>query len=305
MKTAYLTHPQCSLHRNAANHPEQPARIEHIDKLLRKRGLTDRMREIVPPRASTSQLLRAHSQAHIDRLFALSPERGFAAIDADTAMNPQSLDAALFASGAVVQATDTVLAGETDAAFCNVRPPGHHAERDTAMGFCLFNSIAVGVMHALTQHKLKRVAVIDFDVHHGNGTEDILQGDKRVLMCSTFQWPLYPGRLGAMEPGHMVNVPLEEGADGAELRKAVVQHWLPALAAFKPELIFISAGFDAHRLDPLASLSFTEEDYAWTTEQLAQSMGESPRIVSALEGGYHLEALAASAAAHVEALLES
>jgi acetoin utilization deacetylase AcuC-like enzyme len=225
-------------------------------------------------------------------------------LDPDTAMNPYSLEAALRAAGAAVMATDMVMRGEADNAFCNVRPPGHHATRDQSMGFCIFNNVAVGVAHALAQYGLQRVAIVDFDVHHGNGTEAIFHDDPRVMLCSTFQHPFYPYSGADSGNAHIINVPLPAGTDGAGFRAAFMAHCLPALERFAPEMLFISAGFDAHREDDMAMLKLTEADYTWVTQQvktLAQQYAHG-RIVSTLEGGYALSALGRSAAAHIRVL---
>jgi acetoin utilization deacetylase AcuC-like enzyme len=288
-------------------HPESPERISAIEKQLAADGLVDRLVAREAPLATVAQLERVHDSAYVRGIHARSPAHGLVEIDPDTYMGQHSLNAALRAAGAVVLATDLLVAGEAPNAFCNVRPPGHHAERAQAMGFCLFNSIAVGAAHALEAHRLERVAVIDFDVHHGNGTEAIFRDEPRVLMCSTYQYPLYPYVVGLMQPGHMVNVPLQPGAGGRALRKAVNEHWLPELERFAPQMIFVSAGFDAHRDDPLASLDFVEDDYAWMTAALAGVAGRHAggRIVCALEGGYALDALGRSAAACVRSLVEA
>jgi acetoin utilization deacetylase AcuC-like enzyme len=247
--------------------------------------------------------------AYVDSVFSRAPEHGLSRLDQDTVVGPHSLDAALRAAGAVVAATDLVLKGHTPRAFCNVRPPGHHAERGRAMGFCLFDNVAVGLAHALEVHGLKRVAVVDFDVHHGNGTEDILSPDgpyaERVLFCSSFEHPLYPGTGADTCSEHILNVPLSAGTTGAGFRSAVAAAWFEPLAAFAPEMVFFSAGFDAHVDDPLANLSLEAEDYAWITAEVrrATDAHTGGRIVSSLEGGYALDALGASAAAHVGELL--
>jgi acetoin utilization deacetylase AcuC-like enzyme len=303
--TAFISHPVCLEHEMSADHPECPGRLHAIEDRLRAAGVMDYLRHIDAPLATREQLLRAHSAAHVDSIFAAAPTTGVVRIDPDTAMNPHSLEAALRAAGAVVLATDLVVEGRERNAFCNVRPPGHHAERDQPMGFCFFNNVAVGILHALEHHGLERVALIDFDVHHGNGSEDILRGERRVLMCSTFQHPLYPFKAGASIPGHIVNVPLPAGANGTMFRQAVTEAWLPSLEAFRPQMIFISAGFDAHREDPLANLALVEADYLWVTKQLMHiaSSHAQDRIVSTLEGGYALSALGRSAGIHVRALL--
>jgi len=251
-------------------------------------------------------LLRVHPAAHLERLKRASPELGVVHLDPDTAMNPYTWTAALRAAGAGCLAVDLVMKKEIENAFCAVRPPGHHAERKNAMGFCFFNNIAVAARHALAVHGLERVAIIDFDVHHGNGTEEIFAGDQRVLMAGTFQHPFYP-YCGTENPApNMCNVPLPAGTRGDEFRQVVYDIWLPRLRDFQPEMIFISAGFDAHYEDDMASLGLVESDYAWVTEQIKQVAGESAkgRIVSLLEGGYALSALARSVATHIKVLAD-
>ncbi len=305
MSTAYITHPSFLLHDMGAQHPESPQRLGAIADRMIAAGLDAHVKPFDATRATREQVLRAHSAAYIDALEAASPQQGLAYLDPDTALNPHSMEAIWHAAGALVLATDLVVGGECSNAFCAVRPPGHHALRQRAMGFCVFNSVAVGVMHALEAHGLERVAIVDFDVHHGNGTEEIFAGDERVLMVSTFQYPLYP--YSGVEPlgDNMRNVPLHEGADGRALRAAVNDVWLPALDEFQPQAIYISAGFDAHREDPLAGLNFVEDDYAWVTRELMQVAARHAggRIVSTLEGGYALSALGRSVAEHVRELL--
>ncbi|MBK7332459.1 MAG: histone deacetylase family protein [Betaproteobacteria bacterium] len=286
-------------------HPECPDRLAAINDRLIAAGLDVYLRHYDAPEATREQLLRVHSAVYLAEIEHASPREGLHYLDPDTALNPFSLDAARHAAGAVVLATDLVMRGECRSAFCAVRPPGHHAERRRAMGFCLYNNVAVGAMHALDHHELDRVAVIDFDVHHGNGTEDVFAGDERVLMVSTFQHPLYPYS-GTHDPApNMVNVPLSEGAGSQEFRDAVREHWLPALLAFRPQLLFVSAGFDAHREDPLAGLSLGDADYAWVTRELCYVANKHAhgRIVSTLEGGYALSALGRAAAEHVKELI--
>lgn len=285
-------------------HPESPRRIEAIEDHLLSMGTLQYLSDHDAPEATYEQLSRVHDPEYLAAIAASSPQHGLVHLDPDTAMNPHSREAALRAAGAVVRATDLVIAGEADNAFCNVRPPGHHACRGRAMGFCFYNSIAVGVAHALDHHGLQRVAVVDFDVHHGNGTEDIFRDDPRVLMVSTFQHPFYPysGMEGRSE--RMVNVPLAAYSSGEQFRNAVTAFWLPALEAFKPQMLFISAGFDAHRDDDMAMLGLADADYAWVTQQMmdvAQRHSQG-RIVSSLEGGYDLDALARSAGLHVKVL---
>lgn len=304
MTIAYVTHPDCLLHDLGAGHPECPARLRAIDDQLIASGLIACLQNVEAPRASRLELERVHSAAYISALEQVSPAKGLVQLDPDTAMNPHTLDAALRAAGAAVRATDMVATGAAQAAFCGVRPPGHHAERARAMGFCIFNNVAVAAAHALDAHGLERVAVVDFDVHHGNGTESIFHGDERVMMVSTFQHPFYPysGTEGRSE--RMVNIPLAAYSGGREFRAAVEDHWLPALEKFRPQMLFFSAGFDAHREDDLAMLNFVEADYAWVTERIKDVAGRhaAGRMVSVLEGGYELHALGRSVAAHLKAM---
>ena len=302
---AYITHPDCARHEMGAHHPECPERLGAINDLLLVKGLLDYMQPFDAPLASTEQLARAHASGYISELIDASPLEGYHKVDPDTDMNTYTIRAALRAAGAAVQATDLVLGGEAPSAFCCVRPPGHHAERAAAMGFCFFNNVAVGIRHALTVHELQRVALIDFDVHHGNGSEDIFRGDERVLMCSIFEQGLYPFTGEQSTGPNMVNVGLPSRSGSEAFRNAVTQHWLPALDAFQPQLIYISAGFDGHREDDMGNLGLVEADYAWVTQQLmavAQRHCQG-RIISCLEGGYVLSPLARSVAAHVKVLI--
>ena len=304
MQTAYITHPLCLKHEMGAYHQESPARIHAIEDQLIASGLMDYLQRHDAPEATREQLLRAHAAGYIDAIAAAAPKQGMVQLDPDTAMNPFSYRAALRAAGAVVLGVDLVMAGKAENVFCNIRPPGHHAERGRAMGFCIFNNVAVGAAHALAAHGLSRVAIADFDVHHGNGTENIFHDEPRVMLCSTFQHPFYPYCGADSGNDHIINVPLAAGTGGEGFREAVTRHWLPALERFRPELLLISAGFDAHRDDDMAMLRLIEADYAWVTEQL-KSVAEKHarrRIVSALEGGYELHALGRSALAHLKAL---
>ncbi|MFO1313408.1 MAG: histone deacetylase family protein [Burkholderiales bacterium] len=306
MPVAFITHPSCLLHEMGPYHPECPERLMAVGDRMIAAGIDPYLKHYTAREATREQIARVHGESYIDEIEGASPREGLHYIDPDTALNPHSLTAARHAAGAVVMAVDLVIGGECATAFCAVRPPGHHAERRRAMGFCLFNSVAIGAAHALAAHGLSRVAVVDFDVHHGNGTEDIFQGDPRVLMVGTFQHPLYP-YCGFDNPAeNMVNVPLPAGAGGEEFRAAVTDRWLPALEKFAPEMILVSAGFDAHREDPLAGLKLSEADYAWVTERLVEvaKRHSHKRIVSALEGGYALSALGRSAAEHVRVLVE-
>ena len=287
-------------------HPECPERLDAIHDRLISDGLDGFLAHYQAPAATREQLGRVHAAHYIDEIEAASPESGIHYVDPDTALNPHSLMAARHAAGAVVLATDLVAGGECRTAFCAVRPPGHHAMRDRAMGFCLFNNVAVGIRHALTAHGLQRAAVVDFDVHHGNGTEDIFAADPRVVMVGTFQYPLYP--YSGVDPAgpNMHNVPLSPGSGSEAFRKAITERCIPALDAHRPQIIFVSAGFDAHREDPLANLKLTDADFAWVTGQIVEVAARhaNGRIVSSLEGGYALAALGRSVAAHIRALAE-
>ncbi len=301
MPTAYLTHPSFLLHEMGPYHPECPDRLTAISDRLIAAGIDPYLLHHVAPAATREQLVRVHSAAYIDEIERASPDHGLHYVDPDTALNRHSLTAARHAAGAVVHAVDLLMKGECRTAFCAVRPPGHHAERRRAMGFCLFNNVAVGAAHALAHHRLRRVAIVDFDVHHGNGTEDIFAGDERVLMVSTFQHPLYPYSGAKPMGANMVNVPLPAGSGSDDFRHAVLDAWLPALEAHRPQLLFVSAGFDAHREDPLAELKLVDADYAWVTRELMRVANKHAhgRIVSSLEGGYALSALGRAATEHL------
>jgi acetoin utilization deacetylase AcuC-like enzyme len=293
------------LHDMGPYHPECPDRLAAIGDRLIAAGVDGCLQHHTAPEATRAQLLRVHGADYLDEIEAASPDSGLTYLDPDTALCPDSLGAAKHAAGAVVLGVDLVMAGACRNAFCAVRPPGHHAERNRAMGFCLINNVAVGAAHALAAHDLARVAIVDFDVHHGNGTEDIFADDPRVLMVGTFQYPLYP--YSGVEPRgpNMLNVPLEPGAGSDAFRAAVRERLLPALEEFRPELVLVSAGFDAHREDPLAGLELVDADYAWVTAQLMEvaTRHAGGRIVSTLEGGYALSALGRSAVEHVRTLL--
>jgi acetoin utilization deacetylase AcuC-like enzyme len=294
------------MHNMGGMHPESPDRLSAIQDRLIASGIDSFLSFYDAPQATVEQLARAHPQQYIDDLFGAVPEKGIRHLDPDTAMCPHTLRAALRAAGAGVHATDLVMRGEVINAFCAVRPPGHHAERAQAMGFCFFNNIAVAAKHALSAHKLERVAIVDFDVHHGNGTESIFAGNERVLMTGFFQHPFYP-YCGADNPApNMRNVPVAAGLRGDAFREIVTNTWLPILREFQPELLFISAGFDGHYEDDMASCGLVEADYAFATLKLrefaeAECKG---RIVSMLEGGYALSSLARSAVAHIKVLAD-
>ncbi len=308
--TAYITHPDCLRHEMGGGHPECPARLGAVNEQMRASGMLDELRCLEAPLAAADDLKRVHRAAYVDLIFANAPTAGYVQLDPDTAMNPYSLNAARRAAGAGLLGVDEVVAGRSVNAFCAVRPCGHHATPSRSMGFCIFNNIAVAAAYAIEKKGLERVAIIDFDVHHGNGTEDMFgtpEWRERVLMASFFQHPFYPYSGTAAPAPNMVNVPLAAGSGGLAARKAVEQEWLPALDAFKPQLLLISAGFDAHREDLLGGLSLVEDDYAWITQQLTAVAGRhaQKRVVSMLEGGYHLGALGRSAVAHVKALAEA
>ncbi len=307
MTTVLYTHAACLEHNPGRGHPERPARLEAVLAALDTEAFTALERREAP-RAEREQIARVHPGAYVDRILEAIPIAGYYGLDMDTVVSPGSGEAALRAAGAVCAAVDAVMAGEADNAFCAVRPPGHHAEPERAMGFCLFNNVAIGAAQARAVHGLSRVAVVDFDVHHGNGTQAMFWDEPELFFGSTHQMPLYPGTGSASErgaSGNIVNVPLPPGAGSEEFRAAMAEGVLPALRRFAPEFLLISAGFDAHQADPLAQLRFQDEDYAWATAELKRVAGEccAGRLVSTLEGGYDLSALASSAAAHVAALM--
>ena len=297
-------HPACLLHDTGPDHVERPERLREVTKALRAAFPALEWREA--PRATRGQLLRAHAPGLLDLVLETRPASRLM-LDPDTVLSPDSDEAALRAAGAATAAVDAVLVGLDTRVFCAVRPPGHHATRDAAMGFCLFNNIAIAALHALDAHGLQRVAIVDFDVHHGNGTQAIFEHDRRVLFASSHQWPLYPGSGAGNETGagNIVNAPLPADADGTLFRAAWTETLLPAIDAFRPQLLLVSAGFDAHRRDPLAQLRLEAEDYAWITRELVRLANRhcGGRIVSSLEGGYDLEALRESVVAHVGELL--
>jgi len=304
MTTALITHPDCLGHETPEGHPEQVARLEYVLAALEGKDLS----RVTAPMVAEDDLLRVHPHSHVEAIRAAAPISGVVQLDGDTYMSPGSLAAAHRAAGGAVRAVDLVMSGEAQNAFVAARPPGHHAERETTMGFCLFGNIAVAAKFALDHHGLARVAIVDFDVHHGNGTQDLLEDDARALFVSSHQFPLWPGTGTADETGPhdtILNLPLAPGTGGEGFRKIYEDKVFPAVAAFKPQLLLISAGFDAHRDDPLADLRLTEDDFAWVTGRLCDLAGDlcGGRIVSCLEGGYNLMALAQSAAAHVDVLI--
>jgi acetoin utilization deacetylase AcuC-like enzyme len=306
MTTLLYTHPACLEHDPGRHHPESPARLRAVLTALDEPEFA-RLERRQAPEATLADLMRVHPRRHVERILGAVPRTGHVGIDADTILSPASGAAALHAAGAVVAAVDAVVAKEADNAFCAVRPPGHHAEPERAMGFCLFNNAAIGALRAREVHGLSRVAVIDFDVHHGNGTQAALETDGRFFYASTHQYPLYPGTGAASETGvgNIVNVPLRPMSGSGQFRLAVSQRILPALDAFRPEFVLVSAGFDAHKHDPLAQLMLEEGDYTWVTEKLLEIAYQHAkgRLLATLEGGYDLAALSACVAAHTRVLM--
>lgn len=314
-KTGYYTHQACRKHDMGPGHPECPQRLDAIEDRLLITGVSDALERLEAPLASLNDIELAHDRLYVASLRGLT-DRLIEELDAggpehfqwdtDTSINIHTFTAARHAAGAAVAATDAVIAGELENAFCAVRPPGHHAPRDKAMGFCFFNNVAIAALHALQRHKLERVAVIDFDVHHGNGTENILANHPGVLMVSFFQHPFYPFS-GDKDPApNMVNIPVPAYTRGSEIRELVETHWVPRLEAFRPQMIFISAGFDAHREDDMGQLGLTENDYTWLTERIKDIARRHAkgRIVSCLEGGYIMSSLARSVEAHLRVLAD-
>ena len=298
------THPEYLNHHVMDGHPERPERLSHLMSHLSQIGLTQDFEVVQPRPIPPERILAAHSQSHVDFLQASQPEDGIVPLDPDTWMSPASLRVAELAAGAVFAGMDTVLNGAQQRVFCAVRPPGHHAERHSAMGFCLLNSVAIAAIAALDHADVERVAILDFDVHHGNGTVDICRDHPQILVCSSFQSPYYPNRLDDLVQPNIVNTPLTAGSSGSTFRAAIERDWLPALEAHQPDIVFVSAGFDAHIDDPLADLRLVEDDYRWVTQFIVAVANQyaQGRVVSTLEGGYNLEALARSAALHIEAL---
>ena len=305
MRTAYISHVDCLKHDTSQAHPESPRRLSAIDDRFIESGLSDVLINMDAPEVRREHLLRVHTRRHVETVESMTPASGYAYLDPDTVISPGSLKAARRAAGAVTSAVDLVVSGEISSAFCGVRPPGHHAESARAMGFCLFNNIAVGAAHALEEHGLNKVAIIDFDVHHGNGTEEIFKDEPRVLFCSTYQHPFFPFTPQLEDAANRVSIPLDAAAKSPEFRAAVVDHWLPALKKFEPEMIFVSAGFDAHVDDDMSNVSLTDADFRWVSEQIVAIAESSAagRIVSVLEGGYELNSLARCVEQHVRVLM--
>ncbi len=305
MSTAYISHPDCHDHDTGEGHPESARRLSAIEDRFISSGLWDFIRGYDAPEVTRDQLLRVHTGEHLANMEASMPQRGYARLDPDTVVSPGTLMAAKRAAGAVVLAVDLLMSGEMNNAFCGVRPPGHHAESNRALGFCVYNNIAVGAAHALKAHGLNKVAIVDFDVHQGNGTEDIIIGNDKVLYCSIFQHPFFPFTPPPENSERVISIPLEATAKSAEFRAAVSDHWLPALERFQPEMIFVSAGFDAHRDDDMSYVSLTDADFKWVTEQIVRmaELSAAGRIVSVLEGGYELQSLARCVETHMRVLM--
>jgi len=305
VETLYITHPNCRLHMMQKWHPEAPARLDEINDRLLASGVSPCLRHLDAPNASDADVLRVHTPEYLAYLKEHVPQEGYFSIDnEETSMNPHTLRAAYSAAGSGILAIDEIMAGHALNAFCAVRPPGHHAERGRAMGFCFFNNLAIAARYAIEKFKLKRIAVIDFDVHHGNGTEDIFKNDPHIVMCSFFQYPLYPNSGIANVAPNMFNTPVPAFTKSDVIRNIVQNKWLPVLEDFKPELVLISAGFDAHREDEMGQMDLVEKDYEWITKQLMEvaKRHSQGRIISFLEGGYSLSALGRSVTAHIKAL---
>lgn len=306
MPTGFISHSDCMKHEMGNYHPECPDRLSAIEDQLLLSRINDYLVKLTPPLATEEDLQLVHSKEHIDFVKSMRPSQGYAEIDGDTYMNPFTWNAALRAVGAGLLAVDAIMNKELVNAFCSVRPPGHHAEPNKAMGFCFFNNLAIAAKYVVSKYSIQRVAIIDFDVHHGNGTEQAFIHDERFLMCSFFQHPLFPYSGSDVRASNMLNIPVPAFTNGQTIRQLVEEQWLPNLHAFKPEFIFISAGFDAHREDELGQMGLIESDYAWMTQQIVAiaKLYAQGRIISCLEGGYNLSALSRSVVAHIKELAE-
>ncbi|MBV6272222.1 histone deacetylase family protein [Alcaligenaceae bacterium CGII-47] len=304
METLYITHPACHLHEMGKEHPECPQRLDAVSDQLLASGIMGFLAHRQARPATADEVQRVHTAQHVAYLRQHAPTQGYFPIDPDTIMNPSTLAAAWVAAGAGLTALDALMANEARTAFCAIRPPGHHARPEQALGFCFFNNLAVTAAYALEHYAFSRVAIIDFDVHHGNGTEEMFMHDERVLMCSIYQYPFFPGLRQERLGPNMQNIPMRAYTDGQAYRQVVSEYWLPALRAFRPELILVSAGFDAHREDEMGQFKLVEADYAWITQRLVEQADASAqgRIISFLEGGYNLSALGRSAVAHIRTL---
>jgi len=305
MSVAVISHHKCNEHNMGDHHPETPLRIGAIQDQLLSSGLDYVVKQFDATPIERNIIELAHDKKYVDYIFDNAPTEGTFSIDDDTKMTPCTLPAALLSAGAAINAVDKIMANEIKSAFCATRPPGHHAERDKGMGFCFFNNIAIAALYAQKKYGLKRVAIVDFDVHHGNGTENIIKDKKGILFCSTYQYPFYPFEMKESDTPPIINTPLAATTRSAEFRQAIRDHWLPALDKFKPQMIFISAGFDAHIEDDMSQVSLTEADYQWVTDEVKYiaDMYAEGRIVSTLEGGYSLSALGRSVVAHLNGLI--
>ena len=305
MSTAYISHPDCHDHDTGEDHPESALRLSVIEDKFIETRLWDFVRGIDAPEVTKAQLSRVHATEYLEYIEKMMPDQGYVRLDQDTVISPGTMKAARRAAGAVVAAVDLVMSGNINNAFCGVRPPGHHAESNRALGFCIYNNIAVGAAHAMDEHGLKKIAILDFDVHQANGTEDIYIDDQRVLYCSIFQHPFYPFTQPPENNERVISIPLDATAKSAEFRAAVTDHWLPALERFQPEMIFVSAGFDAHRDDDMSYVSLTDADFHWVAQKIVQAaeISASGRIVSVLEGGYEVNSLARCVETHMRVLM--
>jgi len=306
VKTAYITHPDCHDHDTGSAHPESAQRLSAIEDSFIEHRLWDFLKSVDAPEVTREQLLRVHTPRHLENIEAMMPQTGYARLDQDTVISPGSLRAAKRAAGAVIKAVDLLMDGTLDSAFCGVRPPGHHAESDRVLGFCLYNNIAVGAAYAMDVHGLEKIAILDFDVHQGNGTEDIFVGDDRVLYCSIFQHPFFPFTPPPENSERVISIPLDATAKSAQFRMAIFDKWLPALERFKPEMIFVSAGFDAHQDDDMSHVSLTDGDFRWVAEQIVEVARRhaSNRVISVLEGGYEIHSLARCVETHIRVLMD-
>jgi acetoin utilization deacetylase AcuC-like enzyme len=302
---ALVSHPDCLMHDPGGLYPDQAIRLEAINDQIIVSGLEYVIRHYDAPLATKQQLAVVHDANYVSRVFEVAPKEGRYVLDEDTVMSPGTLQAALRAAGAGILGVDLVMSEHANTVFCAIRPPGHHAERNRAMGFCIFNNIAVAAGHAFATYGIERIAIADFDVHHGNGTESIFRNDPRILFCSSFQYPFYPFTGHASDTNNLIDVPLPAGTDGPRFRQAIVEHWLPGLEAFRPQLILISAGFDAHALDDMSGIALHESDYGWITRKLAAiaKRHADGRIISMLEGGYEPQATARSVVSHLNELI--
>ncbi|MDO6447490.1 histone deacetylase family protein [Colwellia sp. 1_MG-2023] len=305
MTVGLLSHHRCNGHNMGEYHPESPARLGAIQDQLIRSGLEYVVKQIDATPLDRQLLSLAHDEDYIEHIFENAPKEGLFRLDDDTAMSSKSLEAALYSAGAAKDAVDLVMSNTLSSAFCITRPPGHHAERNKGMGFCIFNNIAIASEYAKKHYKLKRVAIVDFDVHHGNGTENIIKDKKGTLFCSSYQYPFYPFEMQENDTPPIINTPLAATTKGPEFREIIAEKWLPALRKFKPEMIFISAGFDAHIEDEMSQVSLTEQDYRWVTDEvkLIAEQYSKGRIISVLEGGYSLSALGRCAVAHINGLI--